>query len=135
MIGIIDTSALLRLFIPDAAMPDGLEEFFHGVNQGRNKALAPELMLAEAGNVIWKYMRGGILTSEEGKELFTDIMDMPVRLVGHKNLVKHALELAEMYNMTVYDSLYLALALEQGGIVFTADKKLLETAKLLHLNI
>ena len=135
MIGIIDTSALLRLFVPDGAVPDGLEEFFHGVNQGRNCALAPELMLAEAGNVVWKYMRAGILTSEEGRAMFKDIEDMPVRLVGHKKLAKHSLELAETYSMTVYDSLYLALALEQGGIMFTADKKLLEAAKLLHLTI
>jgi hypothetical protein len=61
MIGIIDTSALLRLFISDGDIPKGLEDFFHGVNQGRNWALAPELMLAEADNVIWKYMRAGIL--------------------------------------------------------------------------
>jgi predicted nucleic acid-binding protein len=135
MIGIIDTSALLRLFIPEGAIPEGLEDFFQGVNQGRNWALAPELLIAEAGNVIWKYIRAGIMTSEEGKAMFKDIADMPVRLVGHKKLAKHSLELAETYNMTVYDSLYLALALEQGGTVFTADKKLLETAKLLHLNI
>lgn len=135
MIGIIDTSALLRLFVPDGAVPDGLEEFFHGVNQGRHYALAPELLLAEAGNVIWKYMQAGILTSEEGKAMFKDIVDMPVRLIGHKKLVKHSLELAEMYNLTMYDSLFIALALEQGGVVFTADNKMLETAKLLHLNI
>ena len=97
--------------------------------------MASDLLLAEAGNVIWKHMRVGILTSEEGKAIFTDIIDMPVRLVGHKNMVKHALELVETHNMTVYDSLYLALALEQAGVVFTADKKLLETAKLLHLKI
>ncbi|MFO7876821.1 MAG: type II toxin-antitoxin system VapC family toxin [Desulfovermiculus sp.] len=134
MIGIIDTSALLRLFVPDGAVPDGLEEFFHGVNQGQHCALAPQLLIAEAGNVIWKYMRSGILTSEEGKAIFQDIINMPVRLVGHKDLAKHSLDLAEKHNLTVYDSLFIALALEQGGVLFTADQKMLETAKLLHVN-
>ncbi len=97
--------------------------------------MAPDLLLAEAGDVIWKYMRAGILTSEEGKAMFMDIVDMPVRLVGHKSLAKHSLQLAEMHNLTVYDALFIALALEQGGLVFTADLKMLQTAKLLQLNI
>jgi hypothetical protein len=30
MIAVVDTSAVLRLFIPDGPIPDGLEAFFRG---------------------------------------------------------------------------------------------------------
>ena len=36
MIGIIDTSALIRLFIPDGPIPDGLEKFFNNADSGRS---------------------------------------------------------------------------------------------------
>lgn len=61
MIGIIDTSALLRLFMPDGPIPKGLERFFFGVEQGSNVALAPELLTAEAANVLNKKLKAGLL--------------------------------------------------------------------------
>ena len=55
MIGVIDTSALIRLFIPDGPVPVGLEEFFRGVERGTNIAIAPELLVVESANVIPYY--------------------------------------------------------------------------------
>jgi len=34
MIAVVDTSAVLRLFIPDGPVPNGLEAFFRGVEAG-----------------------------------------------------------------------------------------------------
>ncbi len=50
MIGVVDTSALIRLFVPDGPLPDGFNEFLRGVERGFNMAIAPELLLAEAAN-------------------------------------------------------------------------------------
>ncbi|MBW2220154.1 MAG: hypothetical protein JRF40_11780 [Deltaproteobacteria bacterium] len=52
MIGVIDTSALIRLFIPDGPIPEGFEKFFRGVERGNNRAIAPELLLVESANVL-----------------------------------------------------------------------------------
>lgn len=74
MIGVVDTSAFLRLFIPDGPLPQGLEAFFRGVERGDNAALAPELMSAEAANVVSKKRLAGLLVEEECSaliELFT----------------------------------------------------------------
>ncbi len=133
MIAVIDTSALLRLFVPDGPVPDGLEEFFYGVEKGNNVALAPELLLAEAGNVLNKKAKAGLLTGEEHLDLLSDILNMPVRYVRHRDLMHRSLELAAKHGLTVYDSLFLALALEKGGILFSADDKLLYAARKLSL--
>ncbi len=52
MIGVVDTSALIRLFIPDGPIPEGFEKFLSGVERGNNMAIAPELLLVESANVL-----------------------------------------------------------------------------------
>jgi len=85
MIAVIDTSALIRLFIPDGPVTQGLEAFSHGVEQGRNTAIAPELILIESANVLNKKRRLGELSNQEGQQILSDVMAMPVRLFPHRS--------------------------------------------------
>ena len=58
---------------------------------------------------------------------------MPIRLLPHKGLIQRALELAGSLETTVYDALYLALAVEHSAGVFTADAEMERLAESLHL--
>jgi predicted nucleic acid-binding protein len=87
MIGVIDTSALIRVFVPDGPMPEGLETFLQGAETGMHIALAPELTLAEAGNVLHKKRRRGELSDEEAHTLLSLVQSMPIRLIGHKGIL------------------------------------------------
>jgi predicted nucleic acid-binding protein len=133
MIGVVDTSALIRLFVPDGPMADGFDDFLRGVERGINAAIAPELLLAEAANVINKKQVAGELSGEESLRLLEDLFAVPIRLFPHGPLLPRALELAGKYRLTVYDTLFLALAEEHGAVIFTADRKLLKTATDLRL--
>lgn len=133
MIGVIDTSALIRLFIPVGPVPEGLDTFFMGVGTGRNTAIAPELMIAEVANVIFNKTKTGEITKEEGTLLLSDMLEMPIRFFGHMPLVFRAYELAQRFQLTVYDTLFLSLAVEKSGIVFSADEKVVKAAKTLGL--
>jgi predicted nucleic acid-binding protein len=134
MIGLIDTSALIRLFIPDGPIPEGLQEFFTGVETGLNMAIAPELIIAEVANVIFKKKTSGELSNEEGEQLLIDILGMPIRFFDHMPLVFRAYQLAEKFQLTVYDALFLSLAVEKSAIVFSADEKIVKTANTLGLS-
>ena len=134
MIAVVDTSAFLRLFLPDGNLPKGMEAFFRGVERGEDLAIAPELMLAEAGNVANKKRCQGLLTREEASELVHLMRSMPVRYLSHVDLITPALELAESHALTVYDALYLALARKQNVRLFTADEQLARIASILGLN-
>ncbi|MDP6629920.1 MAG: type II toxin-antitoxin system VapC family toxin [Kiritimatiellia bacterium] len=129
MIGVIDTSALLRLYIPDGPIPDGLEAFMRAVEYGENVAIAPELMLAEAGNVVSKKHRQGVLSAEEMNELVGLISRMPVRYISHRKLIVPAVDLAVDSGLTVYDALFLVLARQKSARLFTADMRLQKAAK------
>jgi len=133
MIGVIDTSALIRMFVPDGPMVQGMSEFFHGVERGINTALAPELLIAESANVIFKKMQKDELNPDEAKDLMNDILSMPIKLYRHSPLIPQAMELASQHNLTVYDSLFVALAVQHSAILFSADEKILKTSTVLGL--
>ena len=125
MIGVVDTSALIRLFIPDGPLPNDFERFLRGVERGLNIAIAPELLLTEAANVLNKKHLTGELSEGESDQMLSEILTMPVRLFPHRPILVRAFELAKVHSLTVYDTLYLALAEEHGAVIFTGDRKLL----------
>jgi predicted nucleic acid-binding protein len=129
MIGVIDTSALLRLFIPDGDVPAGLHAFIGAAEKGLHQAIAPELLAAEAANVVLKKQRSGALSDGEAAELLKDIMALPIRLLSHQPLVGPAYKLALQLNRTIYDALFLALAIDRGAVFFTADMALAKAAR------
>lgn len=133
MIGVVDTSALIRLFVPDGPMPDGFDDFLRGVERGINAAIAPELLVAEAANVVNKKRLSGELSENESDRLLADLLSVPIRLFPHRPLLLRAFDLAREYQLTVYDTLYLALAEDHGAVIFTADRKLLKAATDLRL--
>ncbi|MEE8430111.1 MAG: type II toxin-antitoxin system VapC family toxin [Candidatus Desulfatibia sp.] len=133
MIAVIDTSALIRLFVPDGPLTQGLEEFLNGVERGRNTAIAPELLMVEAANALNKKRNSGELSDEEGRHLLTDVLAMPIRFFPHRPLIPRSFELAREHDLTVYDALYLALAIEHGAGIFSADKSILKVAGVLGL--
>jgi len=57
---VVDTSALLRLFIPDGPVPAGMESALRHAERGNNLLLAPELILAEAAQVLLKNRKRGL---------------------------------------------------------------------------
>ena len=124
MIGVLDSSAVIRLFIPDGPIPEGLEQFLKGAETGNNIALAPELMLAETANVLHKKSLRDEITDDEGDQLLILIQRLPIRLVSHKELVEGAVQLARDHSLSVYDALFLELARQHNGRLFTGDLEL-----------
>jgi len=132
MIGVIDTSALIRLFIPDGPIPEGLENFFTGVEKGNNTAIAPELLLVEAANVLDRKRKMAEISKPESIRLLTDMLSMPIRCFPHGPLIPAAFDLALEHGVTLYDAVYLALAVEQSAVLFSADREMLKIAEKLH---
>ena len=95
--------------------------------------IAPELIYAECGQVLHKKRTQKILTDEELNGLLDSILDLPIRLFAHGDLLKPACDLAAELNLTVYDALFLALAKRHSAPLLTADGKLRHAADQLNL--
>lgn len=128
MIGVVDTSALMRLVIPDGPVPVGFEAFMRGVERGEHAALAPHLLLAEAGSVVLRKVRAGQLAPDEGRAIVALIDRFPIRLAAHGPLLGAALDTGQRQSLSFYDALYLALARACGARLFTADQRLAAAA-------
>lgn len=85
---------------------------------------APDLICAEVANVIWKRSGRGEIAPEEANELLDDFLRLPLQLTPSRPLVEAALPLALATGRTVYDCLYLALAIQTKSVLVTADRRL-----------
>lgn len=124
MIWVIDTSALIRLFIPDGPVLTDAEAALNSASRGGSLVLAPQLLLAEAANVLLRKEKRGELRAAEVDAILSDVKELPIRLSDHETIVSPACELARAHGLTVYDALYLALAERSGARLLTCDDKL-----------
>lgn len=97
-----------------------------GVLTSDAELLAPDLIIAEMANVLWKRFSRGELSEEETASLLTDFLALPIALTPSIDLIEPAVELATRTGRTVYDCLYVALALSHDCAVLTADERLVQ---------
>lgn len=131
MIAIADTSAIVRLFIPDGPVPEGLESVVLGSSRGEDILAAPELLAVEAAQVFHKKRMKGLLSTNEFQQLFKDFLSLPIKYFPHKEFLPSAAELAHRFKLTVYDALFLALAQAKHGRLITVDNDLAKAARSL----
>lgn len=85
---------------------------------------APDFILLEIDNVICKRGKSGEITDSEGEEVRTSMRLMPLRKHNLQLLMDTAFEIACLAGISIYDSLYIALAVRLDCPVVTADKRL-----------
>ena len=130
---VLDTSALMRLLLPDGPLPAGAEDAIYRAERGDLQLLTPELALAEGAQVLYKKRQQRYINADEQKELLADLLTIPLQLFSHKPLLGRAVALAEEQKLTVYDALFLALAEKYNAVLITADADLLRAAERLHV--
>lgn len=86
--------------------------------------IAPDLLIAEATNVFWKRAARGDLTAQEAADNLQDLLAINLPVVTAASLAQRALSIAQTYNRSAYDCLYLALALERSCELVTGDERL-----------
>ena len=119
---VVDASVVVKWFVPE----------IHSEAARRLLALpheyvAPDLLFAETANTIWKKIRRKELTAEGGQNLVADIGRIAVETVSCRALAEDAHALANATGRTVYDAMYVALAVRLNTRLITADDRL-ETA-------
>jgi predicted nucleic acid-binding protein len=85
--------------------------------------LAPHLLWAELGNILWKRQRRRESSIEEVRRMLAELERLPVVTFAHGPFLAGALDLAISLEQTVYDCLYLALAEARDSVMVTADRR------------
>jgi predicted nucleic acid-binding protein len=116
---VLDASAAVRLILADPAAADLAERV-----GGAALVLAPELMLTELANTLWKLQRADRLNELDPQELLAEARELVDRLEPDRHLQAEALALACHLNHPVYDCLYLALARREAASLISSDRRL-----------
>ena len=90
--------------------------------------LAPELMLTEVSNALWRLQRAGQLQAESLQQCLSRAAALVDHIEPDRHLQVEALALACHLDHPVYDCLYLALARREAEVLLTADQKLMALA-------
>lgn len=90
---------------------------------GAYELIVPDLFFAEIGNVLWKRWRRGELDDDVIAETLAALDRVPCETRSARPLLSRTMTLATSLQRTVYDSLYLALAMDTGARLVTADRR------------
>jgi predicted nucleic acid-binding protein len=126
MKAVIDASVAIKWYVEQ---PFSLEA--RQLAASDHVLIAPELILAEAGNTLWKYVRAGQIEPPVARSILCNLAGRLDELQALASLADDALEIAILLNHPVYDCFYLALARREGAPVVTADKRLATAAQML----
>ena len=116
---VVDASVVLKWFVPEIH-----SEAARRLLAAPHEFVSPDLLFPELGNAIWKKVRKGELSAGDGRRLAADISGIAVDTIATRGLMVDAHALAITTGLTVYDAMYLALAVRLETVLITADDKL-----------
>jgi predicted nucleic acid-binding protein len=118
MIYVVDASVAVKWYIPEI-----YEQEADRLLKGRHEMHAPELILPEFANIIWKKVKRAEITQSEGEKIVTAFSRRHFQIHSHKKTIKSAFTGAVNTEQTVYDWTYLALGISLSCQFITADVK------------
>jgi len=115
---VVDASVAFKWFVPEIH-----SEAATRLLETEIALCAPDLIFPEFGNILWKKVRRGEITRDEAAEILAAFSAIPLDIHPSAVLLAGAFELAVELDRSVYDSLYLALAIAEDCVLITADVK------------
>lgn len=115
---VVDASIALKWIIPEPDSP-----LAHSVRRSR-EYVAPDLLVAECVNAIWRRSRIEGYSPEEREDALLLVRHLNIELRSTRELAVRAGQLAAVLDHPAYDCFYLALAEREDGLLLTADAKL-----------
>jgi predicted nucleic acid-binding protein len=116
---VVDANVVVKWFVPER-----LSEEAARLLDERYELASPDLLWPELGNVLWKKARAGQLTGQETARIVQALDQFPVAVFPSRLVLEGALEIALETGRSVYDSVYVALAVALECPLVTADERL-----------
>lgn len=115
---VIDASVAIKWVIDEPGSEQALKLRRHAV-------AAPDLLISECANIVWKKVRLGELTGPEATMAIRLLVRADIELVPARQLASRAVEWAILLDHSAYDCMYLTLAEATTRPFVTADARLL----------
>ena len=93
------------------------------------EAVIPDIFYLELANVFRKEVRKKVIQFQEARENLEIVMRLSLKRHVHEELFDIALDNALIFNISVYDAVYISLAEIYTAPLITADKELFDRCR------
>lgn len=114
----VDASVVVKWFVPEALSEEARILLGDGLS-----LCAPDLVLVEFANTIWKKVRRGELADHQPYINELPHLSEVITLYPAYDLLASTAQIAQKLDHPIYDCLYLACAEATRSILVTADRK------------
>lgn len=129
----LDTSVLIKAFVAEEGSAESTA-LLRSIISGGHRLVMPAFARVEAGSVLWKKTRAGLLSESEAGAIWERFLSLAVEYVEDREIQEKAWEITARHNLTVmYDAVFLAVCetFAQGtrNVVefWTADRELVSS--------
>lgn len=123
---VLDANVAVKWFLPSEREPHSKEalQLWNSFVMGTIRFIVPSLFWVEVANVFWKVVRQRRFTKLEAIVAFSSLEKQKLPTVSSLSLLHEAFEIANTFDRSVYDSIYVALAVQANARLITADERL-----------
>lgn len=131
---VVDSSVVIKWFVPEPYSTEA-RHILKTYQAGTLMLLAPDLLYAEVGNIVWKKQRMQDITIDEAQTIIEEFQNLIFEKTSTADLLEEAYHIAAVQQRTVYDALYIALSVREQCQCVTADEKLVNAVKKAYPNV
>ncbi len=123
---VLDASVAMKWAIPSAKETLTTEsvQLLKRYTDGDINFIVPDVFWAEIGNVLWKGVRQRRWPQAIAERATSEIRGQDFFTVSSPELLADAMKIALVHDRSVYDCLYVALAIQFKTEMITADERL-----------
>lgn len=126
MILVVDSSVAAKWILPDEANDPGSARLLDDIRRKRVSVIVPELFRSEITSVVARSIRSGRLPSGSDEAL-SHLERMGILFANGAGISPNTVRVALEANHSPYDCCYLALALQLGCNLYTADRRFIRS--------
>ena len=116
---VVDASIAVKWVVEEDGTPQAL------MLRREAKLIAPDLLIAECANILWKKVQRNELSKEEALLAARLLQEAEIELLPTRSSMEAATRIAIEPDHPAYDCVHLALAIHNGCKFVTADERLL----------
>ena len=123
---VLDVSVAVKWVLPLSGEPLTTEalELLDRFAKRKVDFLVPDLFWVELGNVLWKAARTSRCAPQDAEAALLALRSRNLPTISSDGLLEQALSIALTFDRTMYDSIYVALAVQSHCDLITADERL-----------
>jgi predicted nucleic acid-binding protein len=128
MTEVVDASVVVKWVLAEAGREASLT-LLNAYEAGAADLIAPRTLMDEVASALSKRCRRGQINTKQASAAFAFLEQRTPILIHNNRLVREALDLSLLHHLSLWDCLYLALAIRYRCDLTTADHRFYRAAQ------